>query len=106
MELGAYVKSLSISDVPILKSSPDGITTHGGCAALIPFEGRIRNGAYVFEGRKYTLPNNKGGNAIHDFLKDLALELVKETPSSVELSGVLQHSGYPSTLASNQVHNN
>lgn len=95
---GAYVKSLSLEGCEVLKPTPDGIMTHGGCAILLPYAERVRNGTYSYDGRKYSLPKNSEGNAIHGFLKDATLEVKKRAEASIELGTQLAHSGYPTTL--------
>lgn len=98
---GAYLYDLSIASYSILKKTQDDSMTHGGCAVLVPFAGRIRKGEYTWEGKKYTLPKNKEGNAIHGFLKDKDLEVKKNTEDSIELEGLLDSPGYPSKLQAN-----
>lgn len=98
LEKGAYLKSLSLGGTDILKPSPDEFPTHGGCAVLLPYAGRVRNGEYTYEGKHYTLPKNSEGNAIHGFLKDLELQIVRIETSVIELATSIVHSGYPTTL--------
>ena len=98
LQKGAYVESLSLSGIQILKRSTDESMTHGGCAVLLPYAGRVRKGTYTFQGKKYLLPKNSEGNAIHGFLKDINLRISKETASALELQTTLVHHGYPSTL--------
>jgi aldose 1-epimerase len=92
------VTSLSIRGSHVLKPSPDESMTHGGCAVLLPYAGRIRNGTYSYEGRNYSLPRNSEGNAIHGFLKDATMEVRRRTEESVDLQTLLAHPGYPSKL--------
>lgn len=98
LERGAYVRSLSIDGSPLLKQTSDDSMTHGGCAVLIPFAGRIRGATYVYDGKTYSLPRNDGDNAIHGFLKDRDLLLKKKTASSVTLEASIAQTGYPTTL--------
>lgn len=98
---GAYVYDLAIAHHDLLKKTRDDLTTHGGCGALVPFAGRIRNGEYTWNGKKYSLPKNNEGNAIHGFLKDSKLEVKKNTTDSIELEGFLSSPGYPSELLAN-----
>lgn len=96
---GAYLQSLILSGTKILKESKDGIQTHGGSAILIPFAGRIRNGIYNFEGRKYTLPINEPlGHSIHGFARDIYFRKDNETPTSVILSAEIDNDYYPGKL--------
>ena len=82
----------------ILKQTPDDNPTHGGCAILLPYAGRVRNGEYTYEGKSYSLPKNSEGNAIHGFLKDTNLEIKRSEASLIEMSTSLAHSGYTTTL--------
>lgn len=36
-----------------------------GCYPMVPWAGRIRHGRFEFDGRRYELPTNFGGHAIH-----------------------------------------
>lgn len=98
LQRGAYLKSLVLDGNDILKQSLDDIPTHGGCAVLLPYAGRVRKGEYIYEGKRYTLPKNSEGNAIHGFLKDAELHLIRGEASLIELGATLVHAGYPTTL--------
>jgi aldose 1-epimerase len=98
LQKGAYLKSLSLGGIDILKPSPDEFPTHGGCAVLLPYAGRVRNAEYTYEGIRYTLPRNNEGNAIHGFLKDVHLQITTKEPSVIELASLMVHAGYPTTL--------
>lgn len=98
VQKGAYLKSLSLGGIDILKQSPDEVPTHGGCAVLLPYAGRVRNGEYTYEGKRYALPKNSEGNAIHGFLKDVELKILAKETSSIELATSIVHSGYPTKL--------
>ena len=98
LQKGAYLKSLSLNGIQILKPSMDETMTHGGCAVLLPYAGRIRNGTYTYQGKKYLLPKNDEGNAIHGFLKDALMKISRKSASAVELQTPLVHQGYPSAL--------
>ncbi len=98
-EKGAYLQSLILRGTKILKESTDRIQTHGGSAILLPFAGRIRNGIYNFEGRKYTLPINEPlGHSIHGFARDLCFSKDNETSKSVSLSAEIDNEYYPGKL--------
>lgn len=98
LQKGAYLKSLSLNGIQILKPSMDELMTHGGCAVLVPYAGRVRNGTYTYQGKKYLLPKNSEGNAIHGFLKDTLMKISRKTETSLELQTSLVHPGYPSAL--------
>lgn len=98
LQNGAYLKSLVLGGKDILKQSPDDKPTHGGCAVLLPYAGRVRNGEYTYEGKRYTLPKNSEGNAIHGFLKDTNLGIIRSGASQVELGATLANAGYPTSL--------
>lgn len=95
---GAYLKALSLDGNELLKPTPDDSFTHGGCAVLLPYAGRVRNGTYVYQGKRYSLPKNNEGNAIHGFLKDTELQVIRKEGSAIELGTSLEHSGYPTVL--------
>ena len=70
---------------------------------LIPFPGRIREGAYSFQGKKYQLDKNdkEGPNAIHGFLRKNLWEIVSRSAASVSFATSLrpdEHPGYPFSL--------
>ncbi len=98
LQKGAYLKTLSLVGIDILKPSPDEIPTHGGCAVLLPYAGRVKNGEYTYEGKRYYLPKNSEGNAIHGFLKDVELKVVRKETSAIELATSLANAGYPTRL--------
>ena len=98
LKLGAYIKNLIIDGVPILKPATDNFMVHGGCAALIPYAGRVRGGTYVYEGKTFNLPKDEEGNAIHGFLREIDLVVKEKTPNSLSLEAAISNSGYPTTL--------
>lgn len=95
---GAYLHSLILGGREILKSTGDGEQTHGGCAVLIPYAGRVRNATYSFEGTQYLLPRNYGENSIHGFVKNYEFSTVEKDDSSVALSLSRNEKGYPVPL--------
>ena len=51
---------------------------HFGLPILFPFQNRVREGKFLFEGREYSLdPNYKDGNAIHGFACHKAWRVVE-----------------------------
>lgn len=97
-ETGAYLSSLSLSGKEIIKKSGDGEQTHGGCAVLIPYAGRIRNATYSYEGKTYMLPRNNGENSIHGLLKDKVWKVKSQEQNAVKLSSNLVDPGYPTAI--------
>jgi aldose 1-epimerase len=96
---GAYISQVSLAGSEILKESEDKIQTHGGCAILIPYSGRVRNGVYYFEKNKYQLPiNDNFGNSIHGFAKERMFEVDNLKTSTIKLSTVIDEPSYPSKL--------
>lgn len=68
---GGRVASLSIGDTELLWSGPDGAGHDDplvwGLYPMVPFAGRIRNGAFSFDGVDYELPATNGPHAIHGY---------------------------------------
>ena len=99
--VGAYIDSLQLKGRQILMPSPDGRETHGGCAVMIPFANRIRNGVYSWEGRTYSLPRNDGLNSIHGLVRHEKWEHSNEEEqdhNSTTLHYRLASTGYPTIL--------
>lgn len=95
---GAYLSSLILNGVRILKESEDGESTHGGSAILIPFANRIKDARYVFQGKEFFLPVNDGNNSIHGLVREKIFNIVKTTDDSAVLRYDLEDSGYPSKI--------
>lgn len=95
---GAYLSSLRLDGIPVLKRGEGSSMTHGGSAVLIPYAGRVRGGEYACGGREYRLPLNKEGNAIHGLVKELRWSLLGKTEDGVRLGTSLLHPGYPTRL--------
>lgn len=96
--LGAHVKGVVVGGEPVVKPSSDGIQTHGGVAVLIPYAGRVRDGRYTFEGKRFQLPTRKDGHAIHGFAKDTRWKVKARAGDSVSMVATLRGRGYPGTL--------
>lgn len=99
--IGAYIDSLQLNGKQILMNSPDGRETHGGCAVLIPFANRVRNGTYVWQGRTYSLPKNDGLNSIHGLVRHEKWEYAREDATDdneTALKFRLASAGYPSVI--------
>lgn len=97
-EKGAYLSSLVLDGVDVIKKSMDGEQTHGGSAVLIPYAGRVREAAYIFDGKMYSLPKNNGENSIHGFLKDIEWHITASSENDVSIECDFDNSGYPSSL--------
>ena len=99
--VGAYVDSLQLKGRQILMPSPDGRETHGGCAVMIPFANRIRNGVYSWKNHTYSLPRNDGLNSIHGLVRHEKWEYANEEEqnhNSTTLQYRLASTGYPAVL--------
>lgn len=99
-ELGLHIEELVLDGKQVLKPSEDGHQTHGGCAFLIPYANRIRNGTYYLGDERYRLTRNAEGNSIHGFGKDLTWAIKKNTEGSIEGSCLAKGEGYPFDLQS------
>ncbi len=95
---GAYLKSLALDGDEILLLSGDGRQTHGGACNLLPYAGRIRNGTYSFNGKRYSFPIGKDGHSIHGFARDTEFSAADVSGNSVLFEALLRNGGYPSTL--------
>ena len=97
-ERGAYVSRMFLRGIRIFKESHDMVDTHGGMAILAPFANRIRNGEYTYDGKKYSLPKNNEGNAIHGFAKSKDFSIVNQVESAITLESVISDPGYPGKI--------
>jgi aldose 1-epimerase len=82
---------------PIVVSAPDFAENPRGAGGngtpiLFPFPNRIRGGEFAFEGKKYSIPANNGGNAIHGFAIDVPWDVVEHraTPAAAVIEGRFQ----------------
>ncbi len=98
MEKGAYVKSLVLDGLEILKPSEDGVQTHGGMAIMLPYAGRVRNAMYVWEGKQYLLPKNSGEHSIHGLTRELDWAAEKAGENKGIFTIKLSTSNYPTEL--------
>jgi aldose 1-epimerase len=62
-----------------------------GCYPMLPWAGRIRRGRFAFAGRKYRLPGNLEGHAIHGVGFGLPWQVRNSQPHRIELSLQLPH---------------
>ena len=71
---GCRLASLSFADGLELIGRDDGAPAdspfHHGAFPMVPWAGRIRHGAFTFDGRSYALPINFEGHAIHGTVCD------------------------------------
>ncbi|WP_016731101.1 aldose 1-epimerase [Saccharolobus islandicus] len=95
---GAYLNAFRIGSKDMILKGDLERPTRGGMAILIPYSNRVKNAEYIFEGVKYTLPQNREGNAIHGLVMDKEFSVVTKSDDSVSLEHVLEHEGYPSRL--------
>lgn len=63
---GGRLASLQIHDVDVLVERSDDPVAWG-CYPMVPFAGRVRDGAFRFEGNRYDVPKNFGDHAMHGF---------------------------------------
>ena len=68
---GGRIASLVVSgDELIVTEDPGGRATWWGCYPMVPFAGRIRDGAFTFRGQLVQLPLTDPPNAIHGTVLD------------------------------------
>lgn len=96
--VGAYVKNITLNGKDILKTSSDGVDTHGGMALLLPFANRVKDATYMWEGSRYDLPRNNEPHSIHGLTRDREWNVTHKGSDSVTLSFKLETSGYPVPL--------
>ncbi|EQD37258.1 Aldose 1-epimerase, partial [mine drainage metagenome] len=100
-EIGLHINELILDGIEILKPSKDGHQTHGGCAFLLPYANRIKNGFYKFNSENYELQKNVEGNSIHGFGKELLWEVKMKNKHIVDgMCSIIGH-GYPFNLKAN-----
>jgi len=97
LDKGAYLYSFKVKSKDILLEGREEQTI-GGMALLIPFANRIKVGEYYWRGKKYELPKNSEGNAIHGLVRDKIWDVESLKSDEVTLSLYLKDPGYPSPL--------
>lgn len=95
---GAYVRTVSLDGIQLLKPTRDGVDTHGGMALLIPYANRIKNAMYAWNDREYFLPKNNGSHSIHGLTRSLKWDDTRKAGNSVTMSVRLSSDGYPVPL--------
>ncbi len=91
--LGGSIQELIIDDITIIKGisfDDSGISDYlvkYQSAVLFPFPNRLEDGHYTFEGKPYKFPLNnlETKNAIHGFINDKSLEVIRITNSTLTL---------------------
>ncbi len=64
-DMGGRIDGLFFNDVPILRETLDSATAEplqSACFPLVPFSNRIREGVFIFDGKKYQLEPNWDGD--------------------------------------------
>ena len=97
---GLHLDELILNEKEILMRSEDGSQTHGGCAFLIPYANRIRNGTYSIGKREYYLSRNAEGNSIHGFAKDMQWNIEVTQMNRAVGRCKISAEGYPFNLHS------
>ena len=82
---GGRFASLVIAGYELLVTEGDG-PVWWGCYPMAPFAGRVRDGRFVFRGRRYDLPLTMPPNAIHGTVLDRSWEVVAVTGERAELT--------------------
>ncbi len=97
---GLHLDELILDGKEILMKGEDGSQTHGGCAFLIPYANRIKNGIYSLGGRVYDLHKNAEGNSIHGFAKDMQWNIEVTQKNKAVGRCKIRGEGYPFNLHS------
>nr|WP_303652916.1 aldose 1-epimerase [Paludisphaera mucosa] len=90
LPVAGEVRPVIVSD-PTFAEAPSRAGGNG-TPILFPFPNRIRGGAFQFEDKRYVIPTNNGGNAIHGFAIDVPWDVVehKATPNGAVVEGRFQ----------------
>ncbi len=101
---GAFVSSLKLDDIHVLKRTHDRHQTHGGMAVLIPYADIVSNARFEWQGREYRLPKNSkcendSVNSIHGLVREKPWHIKKKSAESLELGFDLRHRDFPSELS-------
>jgi aldose 1-epimerase len=108
-EQGANLYKLRSAGTDLLDTvNDDGYTAGGGHGQLLlPWPGRVRKGAYEFDGEHYQLPINdlSSGSAIHGFTRWLGWEVKEHHADRVSLTCLtLGQPGFPFPLSFEQTY--
>ena len=69
---GGRLASFVVRGHELLITDPSRPVLEWGCYPMAPFAGRVRNGVFTFDGRRYELPCNLPPHAIHGVVFDAA----------------------------------
>ncbi|AGO60563.1 aldose 1-epimerase [Ferroplasma acidarmanus] len=100
---GAYVESLIINGINILKETNDNIEPHGGLSILIPYADIVSKATYKFNGKQYLLPKNAGYegdliNSMHGLTLDQTWKVITKSDKKIDFQVILNENFYPSKL--------
>ena len=106
-EQGATLVQVSVADVNLLASASDDDRPNRGCYGqiLVPWPGRILDGAYHFDGEDYLLPIDDPilHSAVHGLVRWAPWQVLERRPSSLTMGyRLLAQPGYPFSLAIEQ----
>ncbi len=77
MAAGGRLSSLQVHGLELLEQRTNGNHPFGwGSYVMVPFAGRVRDGAFSFDGESYAMPANMGPHAIHGTSFDRPWELL------------------------------
>jgi len=101
---GAFVSSLVLNGVNILKKSTDGYQTHGGASVLFPYADIVDGAKYKLEGKTYRLPKNGSyeGNlkdSIHGLVLDKRWNIIHKEEYKLLAELILKDKYYPTSLS-------
>lgn len=85
---GGRISSLRIAGAEVLatdRQSP----VHWGSFVMAPWAGRVRDGCFVFEGRRHDLPRRLPPHAIHGTILDRGVDVEEVGPSSCRMTAQL-----------------
>jgi len=81
---GGRMASLVVAGSELLARTGSG-PIYWGCFPSVPYPGRIRDGTFEFEGRRYDVPVNLPPHAAHGTVLDRAWTIVDDCTLAVEL---------------------
>ncbi len=79
LDAGGRATRLAIGDLDVLAQPDPHSLYHWGSFVMAPWAGRIREGRFSFDGRRYRLPINFGSHAIHGTVADRPWRYVEHT---------------------------
>jgi aldose 1-epimerase len=75
-EAGGRIGSIEVGGTPLLRDDPSAGALMWGCYPMVPWAGRVRHGAFNFDGIGHQLPINLPPHAIHGTAFDARWEVV------------------------------